>query len=268
MIGYDFDDTTVTEALSRMRINSSVQANIVDVGIPAYRVDILHDVDIVEDIAIGYGYDRIEPTLPTTMTVGHELPLSRLRRTIRDLMVGLGYQEIRNYVLTNTRVLFEQMNLPAKGAVEIENPKSMEYHLVRNSLLPGILDFLSENTAQELPHRVFEVGDVVVLDKKAETCTQTIPYLSAATVNSRVDITALKAELMTFLGNLGLNGTVKSTTHGSFIDGRVAGVHVERKRIGYLGEIHPMVLQNFGIEAPCVVFELKILEDWLTQTSE
>lgn len=268
MIGYDFDGSTVTEALSRMRINSTVHDNIVNVGIPAYRVDILHDVDIVEDIAIGYGYDRIEPTLPKTMTVGHELPLSRLRRTIRDLMVGLGYQEIRNYVLTNTRVLFEQMNLPAKGAVEIENPKSMEYHLVRNSLLPGILDFLGENTAQVLPHRVFEVGDVVMLDKKAETCTQTIPYLAAATVNSRVDITALKAELMTFLGNLGLNGTVKSTTHAAFIDGRVASVHVERKRIGYLGEIHPIVLQNFGIEAPCVAFELEILEDWLTQTSK
>ena len=268
MIGYDFDGATVKEALSRMRIDSTVQTNEVQVGIPAYRVDILHDVDIVEDIAIGYGYDRIEPTLPKTMTVGHELPLSRLRRTIRDLMVGLGYQEIRNYVLTNTRVLFEHMNLPAKGAVEIENPKSMEYHLVRNSLLPGVLDFLRENTAQELPHRVFEVGDVVVIDTKAETCTRTLPYLAAATVNSRVDITALKAELMTFLGNLGLNGAVKSTTHGSFIDGRVATVHVGRKRIGYLGEIHPMVLQNFGIEAPCVAFEIEILEDWVTQTSE
>jgi phenylalanyl-tRNA synthetase beta chain len=263
MIGYDFDEATVTQALARMRMDSTVHANIIKVGIPAYRVDILHDVDIVEDIAIGYGYDRIEPTLPKTMTIGHELPLSRLSRTIRDLMVGLGYQEIRNYVLTNTRILFDQMNLQAKSAVEIENPKSMEYHLVRNSLLPGLLAFISENTAQELPHRVFEVGDVVLIDTKAETCTRTLPYLAAATVNSRVDITALKAELMTFLGNLGVTGSVKSITHESFIEGRVASLHLGRQKIGYLGEIHPTVLQNFGIEAPCVVFELEIIEEWI-----
>jgi len=268
MVGYDFDGATVKEALSRMRINSAVQANNVQVGIPAYRVDILHDVDVVEDIAIGYGYDRIEPTLPKTMTVGRALPLSRLCQAIRDLMVGLGYQEIRNYVLTNTRVLFDQMNLSTKSVVEIENPKSMEYHVVRNSLLPGILAFLSENTAQELPHRVFEVGDVVLIDPQAETCTQTLPYLAAATVNSRVDITVLKAEIMTFLGNLGLTGKVKSITHGSFIEGRVASLHVGRKKIGYFGEIHPMVLQNFGIEAPCVAFELVILEDWINPAPE
>ncbi|MFX0168077.1 MAG: phenylalanine--tRNA ligase subunit beta [Candidatus Hodarchaeota archaeon] len=268
MIGYDFDKATVQQALARMRINSTVQANVVKVRIPAYRVDILHDVDIVEDIAIGYGFDRIEPTMPKTMTVGEELPQSRFLRIIRDLMIGLGYQEIRNYALTNKRVLFEQMNLPAKGAVEVANPKSMEYHLVRNSLLPGILDFLSENTAQELPHRVFEAGDVVLIDSKAETCTRTVLHLAAATVSSRVDITSLKAELMTLLTNLGLVGKVTSTTHPSFIDGRVGSLFVERKKIGYLGEVHPVVLHNFGIEAPCVAFELNVLEDWITSSTK
>ncbi len=263
IIGYDFDGITVKKALGRMRISSSVHEGIVIVEIPAYRVDILHDVDIVEDVAIGFGYDRIEATIPQLMTIGHELPMTTMLRTIRDLMVGLGYQEIHNYTLTNTRVLFEMMNRPRKVVVEIANPKSMEYHVMRNSLLPGLLAFLGENTAEELPHRIFELGDVVTVDLKAETCTNTGPHLAAATVNSRVDITAMKAEFMTLLGNLGLSAKVKKTSNVSFIKGRVANLFIEGKRLGVIGEIHPAVLQNYGIEAPCVAFELEILAEWI-----
>ncbi len=262
-IGYNFGGRAVVRALKRMRMAANADQKTVHVGIPAYRVDILHDVDIIEDVAIGYGYDRIEPELPQTMTVGQELPMTTMQRTMRDLMVGLGYQEVTNYVLTNTRVLFDQMNRPQKGVVELSNPKSMEYHVARNSLVPGLLAFLSENTAQELPHRVFELGTVVTLDLRAETLTNTVPHLAAGIVNSRVDITTLKAELFTLLGNLGLTGKVTNASNPSFIKGRVANLLINGQHLGILGEIHPSVLQNFGIEAPCVVFEFQILADWL-----
>ncbi|MFX1343421.1 MAG: phenylalanine--tRNA ligase subunit beta, partial [Promethearchaeota archaeon] len=247
------------------RMDSSVHGDTIKVKIPAYRMDILHDVDIVEDVAIGYGYDRFESTTPQLMTFGRELPLTTLLRTIRDLMVGLGYQEIHNYVLTNTRALFEKMNRSVKEVVEIANPKSMEYHVARNSLLPGLLAFLGENTAQELPHNIFEVGDVVTLDSDAETCTRSTPHLAAASVNSRVDITVFKAELMTLLGNLGLSAKVRKTSNVSFIKGRVANLFIEGIPVGIMGEIHPVVLKNYGIEAPCVAFELEILADWIIQ---
>ncbi len=265
IIGYDLDGTAVMKALGRMRIDSSVHGDTVQVKIPAYRMDILHDVDIVEDVAIGYGYDRFEPTTPQLMTLGRELPLTTLLRTIRDLMIGLGYQEIHNYVLTNTLDLFEKMNRPMKEVVEIANPKSMEYHVARNSLLPGLLAFLGENTAQELPHNIFEVGDVVTLDSDAETCTRSTPHLAAASVNSRVDITVFKAELMTLLGNLGLSAKVRKTSNVSFIKGRVANLFIEGIPVGIMGEIHPVVLKNYSIEAPCVAFELEILADWIIQ---
>jgi phenylalanyl-tRNA synthetase beta chain len=258
----------VVRALRRMRMDAKADRKRVHVGIPPYRVDILHDVDIVEDVAIGYGYNRIEPKLPKTMTVGQELPMTTMLRTFRDLMVGLGYQEVVNYVLTNSRIFFEQMNRPKKGIVEIANPKSMEYHVVRNSLLPGLLNFLGENTAQELPHRIFELGTVVTVDPKAESCTHSVPHLAATMVNSRVDITAMKAELFTLLENLGLKGAIRKVTNVSFIKGRVGNLYVNGKRLGMLGEIHPAVLQNFGIEAPCVAFEFQILADWLPKMGE
>jgi phenylalanyl-tRNA synthetase beta chain len=267
-IGYDFRGPAIVRALKRMRMDAKASQNSVQAGIPAYRVDILHDVDIIEDIAIGYGYNRIEPELPQTMTVGQELPMTSMLRTIRDLMVGLGYQEVANYVLTNSRILFEQMNRSKRGVVEIANPKSMEYHLARNSLLPGLLTFLGENTAQELPHRVFELGTVVTVDSKAETCTHSIPHLAGAIVHSRVDITALKAEVFTLLGNLGLKGKVAKASNPSFIQGRVANLSINGRRLGLIGELHPIVLQNFGIEAPCVGFEFEILADWLPKMGE
>lgn len=261
-IGYSFKAGTIKRALKRMRLDCTVQGDDVRVGIPPYRVDILHDIDIVEDVAIGYGFNRIEPTLPTTMTVGQELPLSTLQRTIRDLMVGLNYQEIYSYVLTNIRLLFEKMNQKRQSVVEVSNPKSMEYHVTRHTLLPGLFAFLSENTAQEFPHRIFELGDVVLVKPNAETRTQTLPYLAAAVVDSQVDLTRFKAELMILLQNLGLKGKVTNTKHSSFIPGRVGYLSIDRKRRGIVGEVHPQVLRNFGIEAPCVAFEFEIDPSW------
>ncbi len=262
-IGYDFGAPAVTRALKRMRMDAKATQKVIQVGIPSFRVDILHDVDIIEDVAIGYGYNQIEPELPKTMTVGQELPMTMMLRTIRDLMVGLGYQEVANYVLTNTRTLFEKMNQKIKTVVEIANPKSMEYHVARNSLLPGLLEFLSLNTAQELPHRIFEVGPVVTINPNAETCTDTVLHLAAVTVNSRVDITALKAELFTLLSNLGLKGKVTKASDPSFINGRVANIQIGAQQLGVLGEVHPLVLANFGIEAPSLAFEFEILADWV-----
>jgi len=263
-IGYDFDGPTVARCLARMRMDCVPRGDTLRVAIPAYRVDILHDIDIVEDVAIGYGFNRIEPTLPQTMTVGGELPTTTLRRTIRDLMVGLGYQEVWSYVLTNTVVLFDKMKRPRGKIVEVANPKSLEYHVARDRLLPGLLSFLGENTAQELPQRVFELGDVVLVDRKAETLTRTVPHLAAATVNSRVDLTILKAEVLSLLNNLGLNATVEPTKDPSFIEGRVGRIIIEGRRCGVVGEIHPEVLTNFGIEAPCVAFEFEINSNWAT----
>ncbi|MFX1474701.1 MAG: phenylalanine--tRNA ligase subunit beta [Promethearchaeota archaeon] len=262
VLGYQFDGPTVAHCLARMRMDCTSRGDTLRVAIPQYRVDILHDIDIVEDIAIGYGFNRIEPTLPNTMTIGGELPMTTLRRTIRDLMVGLGYQEIWTYVLTNIRTLFEKMNLPPSQIVEISNPKSTEYHVARDRLLPGVLAFLGENSAQELPQRVFEAGDVVIVDSKAETQTQTLLHLAAALVDSRVDITKLKAELFSFLQNLGLTAEVTPISNPSFIDGRVGAIHVAGRKIGIIGEVHPVVLANYGIEAPCMGFELEIIADW------
>lgn len=267
VIGYTLDGETVAHCLARMRMNCRAHGSSLHVSIPQYRVDILHDIDIVEDVAIGYGFNRIEPTLPSIMTVGRELPMTTFRRTIRDLMVGLGYQEIWNLVLTNKRFLFEKMNRPPVKIVEVSNPKSSEYQVLRNNLLPGLLSFLGENAAQELPQKVFETGDIVIAAPKAETCTHTIPSLAAATVNSRVDITKLKAELITLLQNLGLEARIKPTSNPSFIEGRVGTISISNQLVGILGEIHPIVLSNFGIEAPCVVFALDIDSNWLTESN-
>ncbi len=262
ILGYQLDVSTVAHCLARMRMNCTARGDNLRVVIPRYRVDILHDIDIVEDVAIGYGFDRFEPTLPSTMTIGRELPITTLRRTIRDLMVGLGYQEIWTYVLTNTRTLFEKMNCQPNKIVEISNPKSTEYHVTRDRLLPGLLSFLGENSAQELPQRVFEAGDVVIVNSKAETQTETIPHLAAVLVDSRVDITKMKTELFSFLQNLGLTAEVTPITNSSFIVGRVGALQIAGRRVGIIGEVHPVVLANFGIEAPCAGFELEISAKW------
>jgi phenylalanyl-tRNA synthetase beta chain len=128
-----------------------------------------------------------------------------------------------------------------------------------------VLSFLGENAARELPQKVFEAGDIVVVAPKAETCSHTIPSLAAAIVNSRVDITKLKAELITLLSNIGIEARIEPASDPSFIEGRVGSVKILNQPAGVLGEIHPTVLSNFGIEAPCVAFSLSIDTNWLAK---
>src|SRR3989304_7323173 len=142
-----------------------VSGNSVSVLVPGYRIDVMHQVDLVEDLAIAYGYNNIEPIwreLPTTGCVRHE---QHLLDTARELMIGLGFQEILTYTMTSQENLFERMNCKRKRIVEIANPKVVTMTCLRNWLLPSLMEFLGSNQSVEFPQRIFELGKVTMLDE-------------------------------------------------------------------------------------------------------
>ena len=228
-------------------------------------MDILHHVDIIEDIAIGYGFDRLKPAMPQTMTTGKLHPITRVKNKVRDLMVGMGYQEIMNYVMSSPEVLNEKM-LRTQPLVLTENPKSRNYSVLRNSLLPVLLDFSSQNQHADYPQKIFEVGDVAIPDESEETCVNQIPSVCALMTDVRVNITKLMTEIGFLLRNLGLDGrfTYETERSSDFIEGRSASIKVDGKRWGLFGEVSPEVLSNFGIGYPVVAFEIFIPRntDW------
>jgi phenylalanyl-tRNA synthetase beta chain len=263
LTGLDLGKDEIVDALSRTGYNAKLRkGGQFEVHIPSYRVDILHPVDVIEDIAIGYGFDRIVPAMPQTMTTGKAKPVTGLRNKVRDLMVGVGYQEIMNYIMSSPDLLIKKV-LRNRPLVVTGNPKSRDYSVLRNSLLPIALDFAAQNQHAEYPQKIFEVGDVAIPDEMMETRIQQIPSVCGLVTDLAVNITDLATDIGFLLRNLGLKGrfAYKKREDPTFIEGRSADILLDGNPIGLFGEVSPEVLTNLGLGTPTIAFEIYLPRD-------
>ena len=230
----------------------------VSVMVPCYRVDVMHPVDLVEDIAIAYGYNNIEPLWRELPTTGCVRPEQRMLDLTREFMVGLGFQEILTNTLTNPETLFDKMNREKTRIVEIANPKVLTMTCLRNWLLPNLMEFLSNNQSIEFPQKIFELGKITLLDAKKETKTRDEEWLATATSHANASFSEIKSALDSFFMNIGVNWQIKETAHPSFIEGRVGAAIVNGVNVGVLGEVSPRVLEAWKLENPTAAFEISM----------
>jgi phenylalanyl-tRNA synthetase beta chain len=231
----------------------------ISVVIPCYRVDVMHPVDLVEDIAVAYGYNNFEPVwreLPSTGGVRRE---QRLIDISREFMVGLGFQEVLNYTLTSPESLFDKMNIKKTSIVEVANPKVVTMSCLRSWLLPSLMEFLGSNQSVEFPQKIFELGKVTLLDETLETKTRDEEWLAAATTHPTASFTEIKSTLDSFFMNLGVEWQIEETVHPSFVEGRVGKAIVNGVNVGFLGEVNPQVLESWKLENPVSAFEINVL---------
>ena len=266
LIGIDLSMADCKKCCARMGLGAEAKTDgVLEVRIPAYRYDILHTWDIIEDIAIGYGYDRITPEIPGTMLIGEAHPIEVKNRMVREIMTGLGYFEVLTFTLTSERKQFELMQREktevakrlghtiSPFVVELASPISSEQTMLRCSILPNLLDILSFNTHRDLPQRIFEVGPVVFSLKESYE-------LAGVSAHANANFAEVKSVVDAVLNELGLeDAAVVESQDGAFLDGRRADIVLENKLIGVFGELHPEVLTNFGLSYPVVGFEICIL---------
>ncbi len=244
----------LTAGLGIEKINS----DIVDVLVPCYRIDVMHQVDIIEDAAIAFGYNNIEPLWRELATAGKTKPDQRLINIARHLIVGLGYQEILTYTLTNPESLFDKMNQPKTPLIELANPKVVTMTCLRNWLLPSLMEFLSNNQSTEFPQKIYELGKITLPDQTKENKTRDEEWLCAATAHPNANFTEIKSALDAFFVNFGVEWQIKETAHPSFIEGRVGKVIIKNAEIGLVGEINPLVLEAWKLENPIAAFEINL----------
>ncbi len=237
----------------------SVESDFVGVLVPCYRVDVMHQVDLIEDVAIAYGYNNIEPLWRDLATTGAASPLQRYVDSARELMVGLGYQEVLTTTLTSQEALFSKMNVPVGSVVEVSNPKVVSMTCLRSWLLPGLIEFLSVNASVEFPQRIFELGKVTLFDEGQETKTRDDDWLAALVSHPSANFTEIKSAFDFFISSFGLEWQIREASHPSFIEGRVGVLVVGGVEVGVLGEVHPGVLCRWGLENPVAAFEVDFL---------
>ncbi|MBR9675912.1 phenylalanine--tRNA ligase subunit beta [Candidatus Woesearchaeota archaeon] len=227
--------------------------------VPAYRADILHQVDLIEDVAIAYGYENFEEVIPNVATLGQSDDFEGFKNKILNILVGLGYLETCTYCITNQKHQKERMNLDL-DTVTLANSISEEYDSLRSWMIPSLLDVLASNMHQEYPQNLYEAGWVFKKDSKQETNILEQTRLGVVLCGQDADYTKIRQVLDLILNYLEVKYSVESTTHNSFIKGRVARAKIGGKGVAYIGEISPEVLENYELEMPVAALELNLSE--------
>jgi phenylalanyl-tRNA synthetase beta chain len=253
--GLDMVADDATRALRIMGFDAEVSedGDHLELLIPPWRMDVLHDVDIAEDLSIGFGYERVRGVLPRVHTIGHDLPDEDIRRKAHVAFEGRGYTEVMNFVLSSEEEQYGRMGVEApEGVTRIINPITEQYTIVRTHMVPDLLSYLGRNTHHDYPQEVYEVGPVI-LDGHNQLRT------AAVSCHAKAGFTAAKSLVEGVLRDLGLAGedvTITADSQPSYIPGRFARVAVGGADVGQFGEVHPEVLERFGIAQPTIAVEL------------
>lgn len=234
--------------------------------IPAYRVDILHEVDVVENIAVQYHINSIEAELPDINTVAYENNWFKSEATIREIMISLGFQEVMSLMLTNEEAHYEKMNQEEKPHVQVARPITIDRTMIRTSLINSLMEFLEDNKHEDLPQKIFEIGDVLYLDDEKENKTVSSKKLAALVCHSTANFTEIKSIVTSVLSNLGYTMEITDSENKTFIEGRAADVTGDAKNgtvKGFFGEVSPEVITNFTLEYPVIAFEIEFINKWI-----
>ena len=253
----------IKELLLKARFDAEIiNDNEVKAIIPAYRVDILHEVDVVENIAVQYHINDIVAELPFIPTVAYENNWFKSESTIREVMIALGFQEVMSLMLTNEEAHYEKMNQPEEDHVQVARPITIDRTMIRTSLINSLMEFLEDNKHEDLPQKIFEIGDVLYIDETKENKTATSKKLAALVCHSTANFTEIKSIVTSVLSNLGYSMEITDSENRTFIAGRVADVTGESKKgtiKGFFGEVSPEVITNFTLEYPVIAFEIEFI---------
>jgi len=297
--GLSLNAAEVSKLLQRMSLYTSVSPSNPDqilVEIPPTRPDILHECDIMEDAAIAYGFNKLPHSFPATTTVGQPLAISELSDVVRIEWALAGWTEVLPLILCSHEENFEYLNHVDDGtkAVKIANPKSLEFQVVRTTLIPGLLKTIRENRSHPLPIKIFETSDVAVKDLKRERQTRNIRHAAAVYCNKTAGFEVVhgildRAMKMLDVPRIGREDHkaptgyyLKETVDPAFFPGRAATIyyrppppkrtalsaikhdfeavlHMNKDfELGTLGVLHPSVLEKFDITYPCSTLEFTL----------
>jgi phenylalanyl-tRNA synthetase beta chain len=260
LLGIKLTPEDTRKFLEKARVGvRQTSKSILKAVIPCYRFDILHPVDLVEEICIGYGVDRLEPSLPPSESIGQLSPRRKLPDCIREICIGSGLQQTTTYALLpkDLAMLFSKRD---DSSLSVEETRSLGHEVLRASLFPGLLLVLSLNIHQQYPQRIFEIGDVFEA-RREEGLVEEKLMLGVAVAHSETDFSEIKSYLQSIFLQLGIDATAVSTVaedYPAFAGGRSARISLGEDAIGKIGEISPSILRQMSLRMPTTAFEVDL----------
>ena len=254
-LGLNLNTSKIISSLKKSRLDATIKGKNIICVIPAYRFDIFGPMDLVEEVALGYGIQNFEPTLSPSQTLGQKHPISINLQSISSIMTGLGYMEALNSSLTSKRILYDNTKRDSSKILSILDSKSLEHTILRDSLLPELIDSLAKNIHESYPQKLFEIG--TIFNKTSSVTEET--HICATSSHKDANFSEMKSVLQSIIQSIfGKTCETKTTTHPTFEKGHVANIIVDGKVIGIIGEISKSTKDNFKLREQIVSFEVKL----------
>ncbi|MFB6269259.1 MAG: phenylalanine--tRNA ligase subunit beta [Halobacterium sp.] len=276
LLGIDLDPDDVVDLAERAGLNAEPEGGdelTYRVDVPPYRVDVLHPVDIVDDIGRAYGFNNLVPRYPDVSTIGGRTETSRLEAAARRTLVGVGFEDLLNFNMTSETDNFDRMRLPRPGEdaaldagdavgyqppATISEPYSEDFTILRTWALPSLVAVLENNTHRSYPQNLAEIGFAAHVDDSTETGVAERRTVAAVVADHDASYEDAKARLAALCDEFDADLETPATTHPSFIDGRTASVVVDGEDVGVIGELHPAVIVDHDVEVPVAGFEFEL----------
>jgi len=267
-IGLDPDD--VIDLAERSGLEAEKEENedgdlVYEVTIPPYRVDVLHPLDIIDDLGRAYGFNELEPRYPDVGTVGGRHERSRLERAVREGLVGLGFEDLLNFHMISEDENYDRLDVDpgadVYGAGEpatIKEPYSEDFTMLRTWVMPSLLMVLERNTHRAYPQDLAEIGFAAAVDEDENTGVAEGRRVGAVLASHDAGYEDAKARLQALARNFDVDLETPPTEHPTFISGRTAAVVIDGEEVGVIGEVHPKVLVEHDLEVPVSAFEFDL----------
>ena len=260
ILGLNLNTSKILSSLKKSRLDATSKGRNVVCTIPAYRFDIFGPMDLVEEVALGYGIQNLEPILTPSQTIGEINPISLQLKSLNQIMIGLGYLEALNSSLTSKRVLYDVPKRDSTKIISVLDSKSQEHTILRDSILPGLLENLSRNIHEAYPQKMFETGTVFTID---DPISEKISF-SSISAHKDANFTEIKSILQSALKTgFGITIETKTSSHPTFEAGHCANVISNGKSIGVIGKIDSKIVENYKIRVPVVGFEISLSDSIL-----
>ncbi len=268
VLGVDLDADEVVDLFERSGLDATYTLGDqveYEVEIPPYRVDVLHPLDLIDDVGRAYGFNDLDPKYPDVSTVGGRHERSRLENVARTSLVGLGFEDLLNFHMISGEENYDRMRL-AEGddalgggkAVTITEPYSEDYTMLRTWALPSLLMVLENNTHRSYPQDLAEIGLVAHEDENEPTHVHESRHVAGVLARHDATYEDAKARLSALCRDFDADLETPATDHPSFIPGRAAEVVVDGDSVGVVGEFHPEVLVEHDLELPVAGFEFEL----------
>lgn len=258
LLGEEIEVDQAAGFIRKMGTRVDIDGDTLVISPAPYRNDFMHPVDAIEEIMIGRGLDTFDPVLPEDFTVGRCTARELFARKVRDIMLGLGFQEMIYSYLGSKQDFQTKMNRDQGNFIEIENPMSENYEIVRNSILPNLLASESVSAHALYPHKIFEVGEIAVKDSAENYGSKTKHYLSLLHSDRQAGFNDINSIVSAIFYYLSLDYRLREIDDTRFIKGRCAEIVCRDAVVGVMGEIHPVVNENWHVEVPCGVAEIDL----------